>query len=308
MSPSFRRLCFTLALAACLGLPNRARAGVTYLALGDSSTFGIDPSTPSSLVPSFADQGFVRPFADGLAGVNGGVRPSVLNLGISGELSTSFFTATPPPGWPFRAQALNLNYPAAPTAQNGLMISSINAIHAAGNTVGYVTFMIGANDIFYLIDTPEFQNATPAEQLAMIAATIATAQSNYLTVLTELTALAPEAKILLPVYYNPFPSFAPEHAFYESILSAFNPVVAADAAAFGATYIDLRPLFAGRELELTNIGIGDTHANQAGYAVIAGALIQAVPEPGSLVTLGAGVVGLLGYGYRRRAGKRRAAG
>jgi hypothetical protein len=34
----------------------------------------------------------------------------------------------------------------------------------------------------------------------------------------------------------------------------------------------------------------------------------AVPEPGSLVMLGAGVVGLVGYGYRRRAEKRRAAG
>src|SRR5262249_52384613 len=150
--------------------------GVTYLALGDSVTFGIDPSTPASLVPSYADQGFVRPFANALAGANGGVRPAVLNLGISGELSTSFFTGVSPPGWP-TARALNLNYPAAPTAQNALMINSITAIHAAGTSVGFVTFLIGANDLFYLTGPPAFQNATPADQAAMIGATIGVVQS-----------------------------------------------------------------------------------------------------------------------------------
>jgi lysophospholipase L1-like esterase len=299
MSPSFRHLCLALALAACLGLPGRSRAGVTYLALGDSVTFGIDPSTPSSLVPSFGDQGFVRPFADGLAVNNGGVRPSVLNLGISGELSTSFFTGVSPPGWS-TAQALNLNYPAAPTAQNDKMIASINAIHGAGDSVGFATFLIGANDLFYLFGTSDFQNATPDEQAAMIAATIGTVQSNYLMLLTELATLAPEATILLPGYWNPFPADAPEHDFYEALLGIFNPIIQADAAAFGAKFVDLHPLFEGRELELTNLGIGDTHPNQAGYAVIAGALIQAVPEPGSLVMLSAGVPGLVGYWYRRR--------
>ena len=75
------------------------QAGAVYLALGDSLTFGLDPSTPASLVPSYADQGFVRPFADSLAGLNGGVRPTVLNLGVSNELSTSFFTGQGPPGY-----------------------------------------------------------------------------------------------------------------------------------------------------------------------------------------------------------------
>lgn len=309
MSPSFRRLCYALALAACLALPERSRAGVAYLALGDSVTFGIDPSTPASLVPSFADQGFVRPFANALAGGNGGVRPEVINLGISGELSTSFFTGVAPPGWPFRAQSLNLNYPPATTAQNDRMIASINAAHAAGNTVGFVTFLIGANDIFYLTGTPAFQNAPPADQLAMILATIGTVQSNYVTALSELRALAPEATILLPGYYNPFPASTPEHDFFDLIGGISNSLVQADAAAFGAKYVDLRPLFAGRELELTNIGVGDVHPNQAGYAVIAGALAAAVPEPASLVTLSLGALGLLGYGCRRgRRSPSRAAG
>jgi lysophospholipase L1-like esterase len=290
---SMRSLCVAVILASGLGMSRECRAGTVYLALGDSVTFGIDPSTPASLTPSFADQGFVRPFADSLASRNGGIRPGVLNLGISGELSTSFFTGIIPPGWT-TVPELNLNYSSSlSTPQNALMISSIKAIHAAGNSVGYASFLIGSNDIFYLVGTPAFQNASAADQQAMIAATFGTIQSNYLTVLGELKMLAPEATILLPGYYNPFPSFAPEHAFYDSLLAVFNPLVKADAAAFGAKFVDLAPLFAGRELELTNIGSGDVHPDQAGYAVIAGALAQAVPEPSSLSMLAVGLVGLL---------------
>ena len=48
------------------------------------------------------------------------------------------------------------------------MISSINAIHAAGDSVGYVSLLIGSNDIFFLLGTPAFQAASPADQQAML--------------------------------------------------------------------------------------------------------------------------------------------
>src|SRR5262249_19116211 len=158
MRPLGRRICFAVALTltSTLGAAGRCRADVVYLALGDSVTFGIDPSTPASLVPSLGDQGFVRPFADGLAARYGGGRPDVLNLAISGEQSTSFFTAvTTPPDF-VRAWQLNLNYSDGTTPQNDLMMSSIAAIHAAGNSVGVVSLLIGSNDIFGLIGTPAF--------------------------------------------------------------------------------------------------------------------------------------------------------
>jgi lysophospholipase L1-like esterase len=308
MRMTARSLCapiiFTLGLLACGPLD----AGVTYLALGDSVTFGTDPSTPASLIPSHADQGFVRPFADSLAALNGGIRPSVLNLGIAGELSTTFFTATSPPGWTNRAPELNLNDPVLTTPQNDLMTASIKSIHAAGNSVGFVSFLIGANDLGYLFGTPAFQNASPADQQAMIGATLGTIQSNYLTVLGELRTLAPEAKIILPGYYNPFPTFDPNHAFYDSLISAFDSFVKADAAAIGATFVDLEPSILGRELQLTNIGTGDIHPNQAGYAVIAAELSQAVvPEPASVLMLAVGLLGLFArtrFRLKREMGER----
>ena len=80
-----RSLCapivFTFAFFACGPL----RADMLYLALGDSTTFGNDESVPASTMPNFGDQGFVRPFADFLGSLNGGVRPQVVNLAISGE-------------------------------------------------------------------------------------------------------------------------------------------------------------------------------------------------------------------------------
>ncbi len=302
---ALRNICVALALVSTHFVTDCCRAEMFYLSLGDSVTFGIDPSTPAAQIPSFGDQGFVRPFADSLAAANGGVRPTVLNLAIAGELSTSFFTAASPPGWTSRVPQLNLNYPNGTTPQNSLMTSSINAIHAGGNSVGYASLMFGANDIFYLAGTPAFQAASPLDQQAMIGATIGTMQTNYVTALTTLTTLAPEANIILPFYYNPFPAFAPEHGFYNSILDGFRPLVQADAAAFGATFVDLGPLFAGRELELTNIATGDVHPNQAGYSVIAGALTQAVPEPSVVLIIGIGMLGLLGHGWQKRASKRR---
>lgn len=304
MTASMRSIGVAIALVGCLNLAEWCQADMTYLALGDSVSFGWDPSTAASMTPSYADQGFVRPFADFLASSNGGVRPGVQNLAVSGELSTSFFTGSPPPGWSLRAPELNLNYPNTTTSQNDLMISTIQSIHAAGGSIGFASFLIGSNDIFYLLGTPAFQGASAADQQAMLGATIGNVLSNYQMVLGELKTLAPEATILLPGYYNPFPSAASEHALYDSILGVFNPAVRAYAQGIGGRYVDLQSSFAGRELELTNIGAGDVHPNQAGYAVIARDLeSQAVPEPTGVILLGIGLLGLLGY--RRRQGARK---
>ena len=283
-------------------------AEVVYLALGDSVTSGIssaigeDPNTPAS----YGDQGFVANFADRLTSLNGGVRPTVVNLAVYGETSGSFVTGTVPVGWTKRITGLNSNYTSPSDTQLSLMVSQINAIHGAGKTVGYATFMVGANDIFYATATPAFANGTPAEQQQLIADTIAAVQGNYLTVLGTLTALAPEARILLPTDYNAYPAgYEPQHSLYNSILTGFRQYVQADADAFGATMIDLSPLFAGNELTLTNIGIGDILPKPAGYEVIGGALVSAVPEPSGIMAAAIGLACLAGCNWRRRTARSR---
>ena len=121
-----------LILAFGIVQPRQSQADQVYLALGDSVTFGYDPSNPNSQVPSYADQGFVKPFADFLGQLNGGVRPTVDNLAISGELSTSFFDANPPADWPYRWWQGNLNYANGTTPQNDLMQATIAVRTPAG--------------------------------------------------------------------------------------------------------------------------------------------------------------------------------
>ena len=278
-----------------------------YLALGDSLTFGInatvgqDPNTQ----PSAGDQGFVADLADRLIPSNGGIRPRVDNLAVYAETSGSLVTGTPPVGWTKRNAAINSAYTSASDTQFGLMQSHIAAIHAAGDTVGYASFMVGVNDIIYVTATPAFINGTPTEQQQLIADTIANVQTNYLTVLATLTSLAPEARLFLPTYYNPYPAgYEPEHTFYTSILAGYRAYVQADAQAFGATMVDLAPLFAGKELTLTNIGSGDIHPTAAGYTVIGEAIFLssvAVPEidPASFGSALALLLGALGLVERR---------
>jgi lysophospholipase L1-like esterase len=175
---SCRSLCapmlFAMAILAC----GELRAGAVYVALGDSNTFGNDESVPSSTMPNYGDQGFVRPFADFLGGLNGGVRPQVVNLAISGELSSSFLTGIPPADWTSRNWQWNLNYPNATTSQNSLMLSTLDAAHTAGNAVS-VTLNFGANDFSHLVASAAWQNASPPEQQALFTQLLNQVVLNY---------------------------------------------------------------------------------------------------------------------------------
>src|SRR6188768_4089476 len=86
---SRRLFALALALAGFAAVPGRAAADNIYLAVGDSSAFGETNRTQN---PSNGDRGYVAPFADFLAGQNGGVRPTVINTAINGETTTSFFS------------------------------------------------------------------------------------------------------------------------------------------------------------------------------------------------------------------------
>ena len=123
-------------------------SGQTYLALGDSITFGETNVIPTS----YGDQGFVKPFADYLATQNGGVRPHIVNLAIPGESTTTFFDPTAPNIAPHQAAAaFNLNYTDRTASQESLFRAQVAAEQREGRAVTYVSFKLGENDFNTLL-------------------------------------------------------------------------------------------------------------------------------------------------------------
>lgn len=300
-----------------------ATAAPTYLALGDSITFG---ETDLIYRQSYGDQGYVARYADALGAANGGARPNVINLAIDGETPQSLLSGvgrTPPVAGrtdvPLALQ--NLNYAAGSLVPQGTLVASTVAAQAAlGNAITNVTISLGFNNLAALAPA----QATPAAIAAAIAAIPATLmayQAAYAAVLTEVRALAPGATLALLNYYNPFPAdpASPTAPIFAAGGTQLNGIIAALARQFGAAYVDTFTPFVGNEALYTYqddlpagssvpgafgglLPIGNVHPNTLGYDVIAGQVIAAtvaVPEPGSLAILVTAVGALLAARRRR---------
>ena len=285
-----------LVLASVAPRPTLA-GSMTYIALGDSVAFG---ETDFAHNPSYGDRGYVSLYANSLAASNGGVRPNVVNLGVDGETSTSFLSGGQ------AAAPQNLNYSSSSTSQNTLLVSQLAAAQASGNTIGAVTVSLGANDLFAVVNQANFFSMSPAQQQSALLGSMSTVQNNYTALLTEIHALAPHAAVSLVGYYNPYPAVpgSPVTPLAGPAIQLLNAVIAGQAAAFGAKYIDTYTPIMGHEAQLTHItdkpaGL-NVHPNDAGYAAIANA-INPVPEPSTIVLLGVFGAGLIGRAaYRRR--------
>lgn len=283
--------------AALLGVAGGvagAASGDTYLALGDSLAFGY--STFLNTPQGFGDNGYVRRFADHLGDV-GAVRPEVLNFAVPGETSAEFF-AGPDFGFLY-----NQNYFDSPAGgadfTQAELLSGALAEHAAGTrTITNVTIQLGVNDLLQLADEPGFFGLSADAQLARTVQEVDLVAARVASIVDDVRTAAPDAMVAVMGYYNPFAivpgdPLSPLADLATPILNGALRMVAEDA---GAAFVDLAPLFVGREAELTRILTLDDvfnnpniHPTEAGYDVIAGALI-AVPTPGAAVALAAGVV------------------
>jgi lysophospholipase L1-like esterase len=290
--------------------PRDTRAGsLTYLALGDSLAFGVGADDTAADV-SNGDRGYTGPYATLLGTVQGGVRPDLIDLGVSGETTTSFFQGGGGIGGP-ASPLRNTNYGNTPAIQNDLMQSEIGAEKLLGHTISTVSVQLGANDLYQVVGTPGFFNLPPEQQQALFLQALATIQANYTHLLGELRTQLPSAQLVLMGYYDPYAAFlgdptSPLYAIAQAshaAIPALNQVIEGEASAFGGVYIDEYSAIAGHELAYTYVASGNSHPNSVGYAAITNQLALAtVPEPGSfgLALVGFIVVGLVGRGRRRR--------
>jgi len=183
-------------------LPTVASAGPIYLALGDSSAFG---ETDRTRNPSNGDRGYVAPFADYLGMTKYPSRPTVLNLALDGETTTSFSTGLADrvsPDGIFH----NTNYasyaPNYPTQQQRFR-EAVAASAVSGNRIEVITVQLGANDLFTAAGQPGFLGLEPSVQMALIGNQIRVLQQNYAAILGEIKQTLPDAELYLIGYHNP---------------------------------------------------------------------------------------------------------
>jgi lysophospholipase L1-like esterase len=290
-------------LALFLATLSRADPIQTYLALGDSIAFGVTDFTPVS----FGDQGCVSLYADFLATQENGIRQNVVNLAVPGETSTGFFTAVSPLGLPPHdlLTSVNLNYHGdSSLSQDALLLNTLAAETAAGRTITDVSFAIGSNDVTaFLALHPDFLSLPSDQQQELISAFFDVLAGNYVSVLSQVRAALPDARLLLLNYYNPFGGFPPDDPF--NIANTIfdqgqTSLITELAGPFDATLVDINTPFRGHESELTFIASGGVHPTPQGYAVIAKQMALATtPEPSSIALLG-GCLGALAIMMRRK--------
>lgn len=240
-----------------------------YLALGDS--------VPAGVGASKAKKGYV-PLANKKA-----FEMDLLNLAISGETSGSFIGS-------FFADG------------GGQLGAAFSAILDPATDTEVVTLDVGANDLLGLLDSEPSCDPSGAFDLDAcrfaLGGVLVTFGGNYGTILGTLDAAmgasGDSATIMVVTTYNPFDGTAVTAAPLDELdeladlallggdgvlttsclfpglnFPGLNDIIACTGSAFGATVVDVHPLFDGKALKLTHIADGDPHPNDKGHKKIA---------------------------------------
>ncbi len=243
--------------------PVRPVEGV-YLALGDSLAVGVGASEPARF-------GYVARFFDAVrddSGTGSGIG-RLVNLAVSGETSTSLVSG-------------------------GQLDEATRLLGDAAGAVPIVTLDIGGNDLLWLAASEPCASAPESDACRRaVVDTLDRFAANFHTALSRLAEAsggqdAGRVRVIVLTYYNPFSGTGHllEGAADDALLGedrtldctaaaadpdarGINDVIACVAAELGAEVADVHPAFARRGSELTLIGYGDVHANDAGYGVMA---------------------------------------
>lgn len=242
-----------VAAAAATPTPEPAPALVgprpIYLALGDSLAYGVQPNL--TLNQGYADALFARLRVQGAT--------QIVNFACPGESSVTMLDG----GCPMR--------PLRKVRYEGSQIDAAVAfITENRGQVSPVTLTLGVNDVINDIGPGcREQRAAFADHLEAMA-------TNLDVIVGRLTeALAGQGDLIVTLYYNPFESACPNTAAY---VTQVNSTIAEAARRHGALVADATADFAGRTCELTWFCTRrDTHANTAGYQLIADAILGLLP-------------------------------
>lgn len=293
-----------LALAPAAGAAGRI--GSTYLALGDSLAYGYQQAKFAAELPSVNpasfNTGYVDDFAAGLSFFHPGLQ--VVNDGCPGETTDTLlhgsgiagYCAGGAHGTPF--PYVWLHHPYAASTQIGDALAVLGAHPGASP----ITLDIGANDVLQFLRATCGFPATFTCSASDVAGEFAHIVGNVGSIVGQLRAADPTARIVLLGLYNPYPAVLPAPGG-DALTAQLNAALASVAAAIpNVRFANPEPLFnpsgsnGGPEsgdvpviCALTGMCPGgtynpaspqaDIHPTNLGYGVLAGVVGAAFATP-----------------------------
>jgi lysophospholipase L1-like esterase len=241
----------TLVIAPAAGA---FKLGSTYLALGDSLTYGYHAAQFKSELKS---KGFVEPttFEEGYVNDFGALlklanpKLQIINEGCPGETTETFihgsgvppqfgnFCAGGPTGTPFPYAFLH--HPYATNSQLSDALAILNENH----NVSPISLDIGANDVLQFVKNICHFPATYTCSEKEVAEEFGKIAANVGDILGQLRAAAPQAQIVVIGNYNPYPTILPPPGGDKSQGLLNGALAAVTAKVPGASFTSVEPAF-----------------------------------------------------------------
>jgi lysophospholipase L1-like esterase len=251
------------------GPPAAAATTGYYLSLGDSLAFGYQPDLVAAGDLNAADY---RGYAEDFAAMRPGL--TLVNFGCPGETTHTLLVGGCQ--WP---GTLHDSYGGA----SSQAAAALAFLAAHPGEVSLISIDIGSNDLLALVNACRSASDPMQCITAGVPSTLGAIAANYAALLTQITALAPDARVVLFNYYNPLAVAMPGS---DQFLAVANAVVDQLAAHFHAAVADAftrmnhaagspaeGPFLCSRTWECTSFQ--NIHPTDLGYRELAVALLQA---------------------------------
>jgi lysophospholipase L1-like esterase len=240
------------ALAALVFAPAAGafKLGSTYLALGDSLTYGYHQAQFASelkskrfVEPTTFEEGYVNDFGAMLKLAN--PKLQIINLGCPGETTETLikgsgaagYCAGGPTGTPFPYPFLHHPY------TTGSQLSEALKILAENHDVSPISLDIGSNDVLqFLAATCGFPKTYTCSE-SQVAGEFGKIAGNVFSILSQLRAAAPNAQIVVIGNYNPYPTILPPPGGDKTLAALNGALAGVTAKVPGASFTSVEPAF-----------------------------------------------------------------